>query len=139
MSTRYNKSPYTARAMLRCSPLRNNTLKQIEKVVMKEVHQLCSMKYGSSVLRNTSPIAVTNFSWKPVVAELKRQAPVLYSIVKAGIGRSKKSVDPRTIATTLAVLLKFRSKCMSSLQAVVSLVLYVGHSSKMVLIVVLSC
>ena len=134
MSTRYNKSPYTARTMLRCSPLRRVTFKQIDSTVKKEVHQLCTIKQGTSFFRDTSPSAVASFSWKPMIAELRMHAPVLYSIVKAAIhsSKSKQPPEPRAIGTTAAVLLKWRCTHMSKLQAVISTMLYVGHCSKQV-------
>lgn len=134
MSTRYNKSPYTARVMLCSSPLRGMTVKQICCVVRREVHQLCSTKYEASILRNTSPVALTTFSWRPVIAELKLHAPVLYAVVKAAIGRPKKKVDPSAIGIAAAIMLKFRSRVLSQIQAVTSVLLYAGHCSKQVCI-----
>lgn len=132
MSTRYNMSPYTARTMLRSSPLRRTTVKQICRVIQREVHQLCSIKYGASVLRDTSPAAISTFSWKPFIAELKLHAPCLYAVVKAAIGRPKKTADSSAIGISAAVMLKRRSRVLSQAQAVTSVLLYAGHCSKRV-------
>ena len=133
MSTRYNKSPYTARVMTRNSHLRWRTVRNICCIIRREVHQLCSTKYGECVLRNTSSGAVTSFSWIPVVAELKTRAPVLYAVIKAVIAkRQKTTVDPSTIGTGAAIMLKCRNKFLSQAQTVISVLLYAGHCSKQV-------
>ena len=132
MSTRYNKSPYTARVMLRNSPLRRPVVRSICSIIRREVHQLCSMKYGASVLRGTSSAALTSFSWRPVVIELKARAPVLYDVLKAVIARPKKSTDASAIGIAAAVMLKARNRFFSFPQAVTSVLLYAGHCSKQV-------
>lgn len=105
---------------------------EVSRIIQREVHQLCSTKYGASFLRNLSAVAVTSFSWKPVVAELKKRAPVLYMTLKAALTRPKKRVDVSALGITAAVLLKCRNKFLSQAQAVVSVLLYAGHCSKQV-------
>ena len=67
-STQYNKSPYTARTVL-SSSLRGSVVKQVQHVVRKEIHQMCSVRYGASLLRNLSTEALTRFRWKPFVMQ----------------------------------------------------------------------
>ena len=131
VSTRYNKSPYTARTMLR-SPLRMTMVKQVHRIIRREMHQLCSTKYGGSFLRGLSAHAITTFSWKPVVAELKMRAPVLYSLLKAAIVRPRQKVSVSAIGIAASVMLRCRSKFLSQAQGVISVLLYAGHCSKQV-------
>ena len=128
MSTRYKKSPYTARVMLHPNTsLRAATVHQICKAVQREIHMLCSRKYGDSVLRETSSTAVTNFSWASIVQELKSQAPTLYTLIKSGC-----RVPTHALGMTGSLLLKARNKHLALPQAVISVVMYAGHCSKQV-------
>ena len=95
MSTRYNKSPYTARTLLRGLSLRKTTVQELCRVICREIHQLSSIKYGASILRDSSPSTVTIA--KPIVAELKSNAPVLYTVIKAAIGSPAKIAKPSQI------------------------------------------
>ena len=62
MSTRYKKSPYTARTILHPkTTLRNATLAQVNRLVKREVHLICSRKHGDSVLRLSDMNAVKSF------------------------------------------------------------------------------
>lgn len=87
MSTRYKKSPYTARVMLRPhTTLRLATLNQVNHVVRREIRKICSRKSGDSVLRLSKNIAaITGFSWGPVIRELKLHAPTLLAIIRSAI------------------------------------------------------
>ena len=133
LSTRYNKSPYTARVMLsKTGSLHLAAQKQICRNICREVHLLCSIKNGGSILRNTSPAALANFSWKLFIAELKSQAPTLYAIVKSAVTKPQKSPNLNSVGIIAAVLLNCRSRVLSQVQAVVSILLYAGHCSKQV-------
>lgn len=132
MSTRYNKSPYTARSMLRSSPLRRTTVKHICWRIQKEIQKICSTKFGDSVLRDTSVAAVTRFSWKPLLEELKEHAPTLYAIIRAALRRAKRKVEHSAIGIVASTILKLRNRKLSQPQAVISTLLYGGHCSKQV-------
>lgn len=133
MSTRYNKSPYTARVMTHNSHLRWRTVRNVCCIIRREVHKLCSTKHGECILRNTSSAAVTSFSWMPVVTELRTRAPVLYAVIKAIIAKQQKTtVHPSTIGTGAAVMLKCRNTFLAQAQTLISVLLYAGHCSKQV-------
>ena len=105
---------------------------QISHIIQREVHQICSTKYGASCLRNLSQAAVSSFSWKSVVDELRKRTPVLYATLKAALTRPRMRVDVSALGITAAVLLKCRNKFLSQAQAVISVLLYAGHCSKQV-------
>ena len=140
LSTRYNKSPYTSRVVLRSTPLRRNTINNVSGILKNEAHQLCTTKHGSSILRNTSSKDLTSFTWKQVVHEQKLCAPVLYKFLKAVVVRKGKCVaKPRikkkgasSVGIAASVLLKCRNKFLCQIQSVISVLLYAGHCSKQV-------
>ena len=133
MSTRYKRSPYTARVMLRpATTLREATLKQVHQTVQKEMHTICSRKYGDSVLRLNSIAAVTQFSWKPFLQELKKQAPTLYSFIRSAVAKRQCNTSHFALGMNASILLKHRNKHLALAQAVTSVIMYSGHGSKQV-------
>ena len=143
MSTRYNKSPYTSQVVLRSTPLRRNTINNVSRILKKEAHQLCTIKHGASIIRNTSPTDLTSFSWKQIIHELKLSAPTLYKFLKAVVIRKGKGVALSTVKNkkhrsnssvgmAASLLLKCRNKFMTLAQSVISILLYAGHCSKQV-------
>lgn len=130
MSTRYRKSPYTARVMLKS--LRMPTLVQVNRSVRQEIKRICSRKSGDSVLRLSSILAVTNFSWGPVMKELKLQAPTMYSLINSALSSRKCKAKKSAVGVNASILLKTRNKDIALFQAVVSVVMYAGHCSKQV-------
>lgn len=133
MSTRYKKSPYTARVML-CprTSLRAATLCQANLAVQREVHGLCLRRCGDSRFRLSMPSSVTKFSWVHIVDELKARAPVLYSILKASLSERGRIIPKSAIGIAASVLLKHRNRQLAFIQAVISIVMYAGHCSKQV-------
>ena len=89
MSTRYRKSPYTARVALR-NPLRETTVKQVCKLINREVLQLCKRNESDSFFRFGHIASLQNFSWKPLSQELSRKAPTLYATLKAVLPHQKR-------------------------------------------------
>lgn len=104
----------------------------MQHLIRKEVHQLCSTKYGGSLLRGLSAESLTKFKWKSVTTEIKLRAPVLYKLVQAAITRQKKKPCLSDIGIAIAVILKHRNKFLAQAQGIVSALLYTGHSSKQV-------
>ena len=133
MSTRYKKSPYTARVLFHPqTSLRATTLKQVQHSIQREIHKICSRKYGDSVLRSTTNAAVLHFSWAHVIRELKSQAPTLHSFIRSAMSKRGKRLHPYAIGMNASLLLKHRSKHLCLSQAVILIVMYAGHCSKQV-------
>ena len=100
--------------------------------IQKEIQKICSTKFGDSVLCDTSMAAVTGFSWKPLLEELKEHAPTLYAIIRAALRRAKGKVEHSAIGIVASTILKLRNRKLSQPQAVISTLLYGGHCSKQV-------
>ena len=133
MSTRYKKSPYTARTILHPkTTLRNATLAQVNRLVKREVHLICSRKHGDSVLRLSDMNAVKKFSWGTILRELRLESPTLYSFLRAVLFKHKHRVHHRSVGMCASLLLKSRNKHLGLVQGVISLLMYAGHSSKQV-------
>ena len=131
MSTRYKKSPYTARVMLRPqSSLRVTELQQLCNSMRREVHKICSRKHGDSILRSISSASVTHFSWQSILQEIKSRAPTLYFLIKSIISKQEKQLPQFTVGIIAGVLLKHRNKHLCLPQALISVVMYAGHCSK---------
>ena len=76
MSTRYKDAPYTVGCMLRSSPFKHPTVEHMCKILKREVHHLCGMKCGKSILRDLTPKRLSNFSWTIVCKEIKKTMPL---------------------------------------------------------------
>lgn len=138
MSTRYKKSPYTARVMLNCqSTLRQTTISEVNQSVRQEIQRICARtEEGDSILRSISNVnSLTHFSWKSILAELKMHTPTLYTLLRGALMKRRDShlqVPYHALGMTACVLLKHRNKHMSLTQALVSVLMYAGHCSKQV-------
>ena len=131
MSTRYKDAPYTVGCMLRSSPFKHPTVEHMCKILKREVHHLCGMKCGKSILRDLTPKRLSNFSWAIVCKEIKNYAPTLYQVVRSVTSKSQQK-HLFGLGTSLSVILKHRNKFLGLLQGIVSVILYVGHCSKQV-------
>ena len=67
-----------------------------------------------------------------MLKELSAKAPVLLAVLKAATSSCRSEPTQAVVAMAAVVLLKSTSKNMCKLQAVVSSLLYAGHSSKKV-------
>ena len=126
MSTRYNKSPYTTRVMLK-SPLKISTISVACRQLQREVHHLCTTKHISSVLRDTSTYKPTSFSWRPILSEAKLRVLLVYSFVKAMLTKQCSTPIQARIGTAIAVLLMNRNQFLNQVQTIVTVILYAGH------------
>jgi hypothetical protein len=135
MSTRYKKSPYTARTLLQSS-LRRQAIEEISRSVRQELQRICARAdEGDSILRSINVNSLTHFSWKSILQELKLRARTLFSLLRGALVKRRKGhfyVPRHCLGMTACVLLRHRSQHMALAQAAVSLVLYAGHCSKQV-------
>ena len=89
MSTRYKDAPYSVGCMLRSSPFKHPTVEHMCKILKTEVHHLCGMKCGKSMLLDLTPKRLSNFSWTIVCKEIKNYAPTLYQVVRSVTSKSQ--------------------------------------------------
>lgn len=133
------KGSYSAFACnaVKIPKLKTALVAAVAALVRKECQDLCTTTDGlTSVLRNTSPGNLKKFSWKEVLDELERKAPVLYAVLNASVSRFRKQhpkkVSQRSVAFAACILLRQRNKFMCAAQCVISVLLHAGHASKMV-------
>ena len=96
---------------------------------------MCSNKV-KSVLRSDKVLSKDlQFQWQMVVAELRIHAQTLLAILTEStcIPREKENRST-VIGFCVAILLKYRYSKMSVLQRIISVILYAGHTSKMVIL-----
>lgn len=132
-ATRYKKSPYVARTALRGKTIRKPIISNILKLISKECIRLCRKKGENTIFRLSSMSALKKLKVTDFTKELRRRAPILYTVVKRACTRSRAKIKKSNVATiAAALLLKGRNKTMCSPQAIISILLYAGHCSKMV-------
>lgn len=132
-STRYKNSPYTMRTAFKAPTLRRAMLREMRKSIRHECQALCLKGGQVSVLRRKD---ASKFKWADVSRELHRRAPTLFVALKAACARKiqkKNYTWKRVLPMAAAVLLRGRNQFLNLAQTVISLVLYNGHCSKMVL------
>lgn len=119
--------------------MRNQNIKQRKVLLKKLIQQLrkemkcmCS-KEVHSVLQDKSAKILAKFSWESLISELAVSAPILLQVLRGcTMTRNPHSNRDATIGMCAAILLKFRLPTMSLVQRILSLILYAGHSAKMV-------
>ena len=72
------------------------------------------------------------FRRKNLIKELPQHAPTLLHVLKGCTLTKHKKNRNATIGMCAAILLRFRNQKMNLLQRIISLILYAGHSAKMV-------
>lgn len=105
--------------------------------ISKECKRLCSTA-DPSLLRGMTKEAMFNFSWEAVGKELLTKAPLFLRCILAAADPSNGTTtiyDPVRhpgVYTAAAILLKKRDKAISLIPYVISTILKVGKTSKMV-------
>ena len=107
-------------------------LKEIGRLLHNEVVTMCSDQVNS-VLRSKSAESLPSFSWSVLIAELKKHAPILLTVLSNCTKTpSQKDATP-VIGLCAAVIMKFRRPSMSLVQRILSIVLFAGHAKKEVM------
>jgi len=140
---------YAVNALYSKKVIRDALLEKVRAAVTSECKDLCSVK-TPSLLRNTSPTGLKQFSESAHVAELAERAPILYLLLSAAVGKpipqtagnhdeenasssdtdSNKTVP--AISMAASVLLKTRCPQMSAQAYRVSTVLWHSGAKKQV-------
>lgn len=128
---RYKRSPYVARTALRRNTIRKPVINNVINLMAKECIRLSRKQ---SIFRIGTVEKIKALKMSDVTRELRKKAPILYTIVKRACTRrramKKSNLNVATMAA--ALLLKERNKTLCSPQAIISIILYAGHCSKMV-------
>ena len=106
-------------------------------MIHKEVRTIASKKVESTLLFK-SKNCITNFKWATVHGEMVSHAPLLCKILIAATKtRAERQNQAAVIGICFAVIMKQRNPTLNLLQKIISLILYSGHSSKLVSLLLL--
>ncbi len=129
-----------AQAVLKCREVSSLVVDLVTKQLRNECEQLCS-RSRRGMLKSSSPEDLQSFNWVSLAAELKREAPLLFSLLSAAggpprprnvhKGATEESRYP-AICTAAAVLMKERCDFMCALQQLLGVILFHGNASKQV-------
>ena len=101
-------------------------------MLQRDIRGMCSKRINS-VLHNKSAAILRQFTWDSLMKELAQHAPTLLHVLKGcTLTSRKKENQDATICLCAAILLRFRNRNMNLLQRILSLILYAGHSAKLV-------
>ena len=107
----------------------------MNQIIKGEVRAMCSLK-NKSILYGESEEDLKLFTWDKLMTELESCAPNLKSILFACTEtKALKRNRLATVGMCIAILLKFRFSRINLIQKINSLILYAGHSGKMVCII----
>lgn len=103
---------------------------KIGKIVRTEMKKLSTT---DSVLCSQSTEDLKDFRFERIYDEIKNKAPFLHSIfLSATKTRTPRCNQVAIVCLCFSILLRYRFKRLNLFQKIVSLILYTGHSSKMV-------
>ena len=122
-----------ARYVVNQPDLRKRAIDCVITLMKRELTTLSSDTF-SSILREKSQTAMEFFTWESVWQELSSHAPTLLSVLQ-GI-TSRRSINiaraKPVVCVCAAILLKLKNPKMCHIQAMLSLLLHAGHSSRQV-------
>lgn len=120
-----------------CSGLKKAVEDRVCNDVNSECKKLCSTRQPS-LLRTATKDTMLNFSWNAVGHEIEDKAPFLHRLLLTSAdpkSLTQSRNDPERypgVCAAAAILLKKRDKAMSLVPYVISNILKVGRTSKMV-------
>ena len=118
--------------------LRSRVVIDLIKLMKDELRQLSSDRYHS-LLREKSQTAMEYFSWSSVWSEVSVHAPVFVALlleVTSKLSSNPEQANASYVCVCVALLLKLRNPKMHPVQAMISLLMHIGHSSKQVTIII---
>ena len=111
--------------------LQGQVLKQVGRMCFREIKSLCSDNY-CAMLRNTSDVSLTHFSWESIWVEVSNKAPTLISILTNCLPVETKPDKKPIICVCAALICKLRNQKMCHMQSAISLLLHAGHAGSQV-------
>ena len=103
-----------------------HVLNKVTQQIRTEMSDICSDRHKSMLKKSDE--AIKAFSWQELIAEFKQWVPTLFKLLKKILPKS----DEQFLAFFISMLLKKRSKFMSLVQRVVSVMLYGNATHKQV-------
>ena len=111
---------------------KSTVIKDVGKIIKKEIKQLCSDK-TSSCLRSTKKSALIGFSWEKLFKEAEYAAPCLLQFLTISLAIKNGKNSKPIIGLFISVFCYFKRGSMNVLQKIIAIILYSGHCSKQVL------
>lgn len=114
--------------------IRKHILTAVCRQIRKELAKMCSDSFVSCLRKST----FDSFEFISLINEMEVHASTLLTILK-GCFMKKSMVQPSAIpciGICAAIILKYRRPSMSLVQKLISIILYSGHSSKKVMIII---
>ncbi len=103
--------------------------------IREEVRTIASTKMQSALLCKSKE-SIYGFRWQPVKLELQTHAPLLLRVLNAATTtRTERMNQDIVVVMCFALILKHRNPTINLLQKIISLILYSGHCSKQVNII----
>ena len=101
--------------------------------VKQELSALCSDRNGS-VLLGKDPNDIINFKWEDLIEDMRMHTPTLLSILECcSTTKGYRRIEPKVVIGIItAILCKNRRDSASIVQRLISIILYLGHTSKLV-------
>ena len=107
-------------------------IKKMGITMRNELKSMCSERVNS-ILSSQRSSHLHQFTWDKLLRELSLYAPVFLSILNSLTQTRRPRMNrDAVIGMCSAILLKFRLSKMSTVQKLISLILYAGHSGKQV-------
>lgn len=126
-----------ARKAMKIEVLKRPIVAAVCSEVRQECQKLCTTICGkTSVLRDTSPTHLKQFSWKELCHELEDRSAIFFEVLQAAVKRQRKQHSQKStqqsIGFAASILLHERNQFMCAPQCINSVILHTGHASKMV-------
>ena len=123
-----------ARQVVADRKLLMKTVPLIGKAMARE---MLALRYVDTMLKNSNPSALEEFSWKKLLDELRETAPVTTSLLTNSVtclrlSRSKKVNTDAIVGLCCGLLARARSQKLNLVQRLISVLLYGGHATKQV-------
>ena len=117
---------------LRDAAVRQHIIIKVGKLLQSEVATLCSNRCNSA-LRCPSNKQILSFEWVRVLQEMQEHAPTLLSLLRSATQtRRERPNKDAVIAMCTAMMCKLRNSEVNAAQKTLSLILFGGHASKQV-------
>ena len=102
----------------------------LRKFLKCEIKSLCSDPY----LLNKNKVSLSNFSWDSFYEILKVKAPTILAFLDACVSQSSSLDSKVVVGVCAAILAKARRPAASLFQHIISIILFSGHCSKKVML-----
>ena len=121
-----------AEECMKSEGIRKYILQHLGVLLRRELKTVCSENVNS-VLKHKFEPEHNLFCWDALHQELSIHAPLLLRVfTECTQTRHKRTNRTAVIGMCCSILLKYRYMKMSAVQRIISIILYAGHSSKMV-------